>query len=178
MLPGMRNLEDPEHRAAVCEAWGIDESELPHSGTSFVEMIGQMQRGEIRGVIGLCNNPFVSLPNLASVERGYEALEFHAQSDFFLSETAERADVVLPSTTWAEDEGTTTNAEGRVVKHNKAAEPPGEARSDWWIMTEIARRLDRGRWFPFDSARDVFDDLRHASAGGVADYAGITYERV
>jgi assimilatory nitrate reductase catalytic subunit len=66
-------------------------------------MIGQMERGEIKGLIGFCNNPFVSLPNRASVVRGYDALEFHAQADLFLSETAARADVVFPTTAWAED---------------------------------------------------------------------------
>jgi assimilatory nitrate reductase catalytic subunit len=118
------------------------------------------------------------LPNLSTVVQAYDSLEFHAQADFFLSETAARADVVLPSVVWAEDEGTTTNAEGRVVKHNKAAEPPGQARPDWWIMSEIAGRLNRGRWFGFTSARDVFDDLRASSRGGVADYWGITYEKI
>jgi assimilatory nitrate reductase catalytic subunit len=178
MLPGMRDIENPEHRATIAERWGIAEEDLPHKGTSFVEMMEQMRRGEIRGVLGFCNNPFVSLPNLAAVRAAYDALEFHAQSDFFLSETAARADLVLPSTVWAEDEGTTTNAEGRVVKHNKAAEPPGEARSDWWIVCELARRLGAAEGFGFSSPREIFDDLRAASAGGVADYAGITYEKV
>ncbi|HZP90800.1 MAG TPA: molybdopterin dinucleotide binding domain-containing protein, partial [Actinomycetota bacterium] len=87
-------------------------------------------------------------------------------------------DVVLPSTVWAEDEGTTTNAEGRVVKHNRAADPPGEARPDWWIMRQIAERLGAGRWFAFDSPGEIFDDLRRASQGGIADYSGITYEKI
>jgi assimilatory nitrate reductase catalytic subunit len=137
-----------------------------------------MERGEIRGVIGFCNNPFVSLPNRASVVRGYDALGFHAQADLFLSETATRADVVFPTTAWAEDEGTHTNAEARVVKINKAAEPPGEVRTDWWVMCELARRLGAGEKFSFGSPRDVFDELRVASRGGGADYYGITYERL
>ncbi len=178
MLPGLRDIENPEHRAIVAERWGIDEAELPRAGTSFVEMMEQMRAGQIRGVIGFCNNPLVSLPNLSRIEAAYEALEFHAQADFFLSETAERADVVLPSAVWAEDEGTTTNAEGRVVKHNRAADPPGEARPDWWIMRQIAERLGAGRWFAFESPREIFDDLRDTSRGGIADYAGITYEKI
>jgi assimilatory nitrate reductase catalytic subunit len=125
MLPGMRDIENPEHRAYIARVWGIDEADLPHKGTSMHEMVQQMARGEIRGLLGLCNNPFVSLPNQPVVRRGYDALEFHAQGDFFLSETAARADVVLPTTAWAEDEGLVTNGEGRVVKYNKAVEPPG-----------------------------------------------------
>jgi anaerobic selenocysteine-containing dehydrogenase len=144
----------------------------------MMEMVHQMAAGEIRGLIGMCNNPFVSLPHHSVVRAGYDALEFHAQSDFFLSETAQRADVVLPATAWAEDEGVVTNGEGRVVKYNKAAEPPGEARPDWWIMCELASRLGVADKFPFSSPREVFDELRVASRGGNADYYGITYEKV
>jgi assimilatory nitrate reductase catalytic subunit len=135
-----------------------------------------MQRGEIRGVIGLCNNAMVSIPNHAMTVSAYDALEFHAQGDIFLSETTARADVVLPCAAWAEDDGTHTNAEGRVVKLNKAAEPPGEARPDWWIMCEIAKRLGAGDKFAFDRAGAVFDELRVASRGGVADYYGVSFE--
>jgi assimilatory nitrate reductase catalytic subunit len=137
-----------------------------------------MAAGEIRGLLGMCNNPFVSLPNQPVVRAGYDALEFHVQSDFFLSETAARADVVLPSTVWAEDEGLMTNGEGRVIKHNKAVEPPGEARTDWEILCELARRLGSGDKFPFRSPAGILDELRVASKGGVADYYGITYEKV
>ncbi len=178
MLPGMRDIENPEHRAHVASVWGIAEDDLPHKGTSFVEMVAQMHSGEIRGVLGICNNPLVGLPNRTWTAAGYDRLEFHAQIDFFLSETCARADVVLPSTTWAEDEGTVTNAEGRVLKINKAAEPPGEARPDWWIVDEIARRLGAGERFGFSGPREIFEELQVASRGGVADYAGITYERI
>lgn len=123
LLPGGRSINDPEHRRQIAGIWGIDEAELPLAGTSMMEMVWQMQRQEIRGLIGICNNPFVSLPNYAVVKDGYDTLEFHAQFDFFLSETAANAHVVFPVTTWAEDEGVMANAEARVVKHNKAQEP-------------------------------------------------------
>ena len=178
MLPGLRDIENLEHRAVVCERWGIDERDLPHKGTSFVEMMGQMRTGEIRGVLGLCNNPLVALPNRAATFAAYEALDFHVQLDFFLSETCQRAHVVLPTTSWAEDEGTTTNAEGRVVKINKATEPPGDARPDWWVLCEIARRLGVGDKFAFDTPRAIWDELRVVSSGGKADYYGITYEKI
>jgi len=178
MLPGKRDIENPQHRAYVAGVWGIDEADLPHKGTSMHEMVQQMARGEIRGLLGMCNNPLVSLPNQPVVRAGYEALEFHAQSDFFLSETAARADVVLPSTAWAGDEGLVTNGEGRVIKYNKAVEPPGEARTDWQVLCELARRLGAGDKFPFRSPTEILDELRVASKGGLADYYGITYEKV
>jgi assimilatory nitrate reductase catalytic subunit len=98
--------------------------------------------------------------------------------DFFMSETAERADVVLPATIWLEDEGTTTNLEGRVVKMNKAAEPPGEARSDWQIMGDLADRMGRGSYFPYQTSREIFEEIRVATRGTIADYSGITWERI
>jgi assimilatory nitrate reductase catalytic subunit len=98
--------------------------------------------------------------------------------DFFLSETAERADVVLPGSVWCEDEGTTTNLEGRVVKINKAADPPGEARRDWEVMSDLAARLGRGAYFQYKEPREIFDELRRATKGAVADYSGITWEKI
>jgi len=98
--------------------------------------------------------------------------------DFFLSETAEQADVILPGSVWCEDEGTTTNLEGRVVKINRAADPPGDARRDVWIVCELARRMGRGQYFSYTSAREVWEELRRASKGGIADYSGITWEKI
>jgi assimilatory nitrate reductase catalytic subunit len=178
-LPGQRMIDDPEARGYIASVWGIDEAELPGPGTSAVEMIHQAERGEIKGLLGICNNPIVSMPSSGRIGRGYDALEFHCQIDFFLSETCARADVVLPSTVWAEDEGVSTNAEGRVVKYNKATEPPGDARQDWWIVCEIAKRLGRhADKFQFGSIKEIFEELRVASRGGLADYSGITYERL
>ncbi|MGQ0679298.1 MAG: molybdopterin oxidoreductase family protein [Actinomycetota bacterium] len=178
-LPGQRMIEDPAAREHICKVWGISDEELPRAGTSAVEMVHQAERGEIKGWLGICNNPMVSMPNSQRIARGYDCLEFHCQIDFFLSETCARADVVLPGTSWAEDEGISTNAEGRVVKYNKASEPPGQAKPDWWIVCEIARRLGRyPEKFAFGSAREIFEELRVASAGGLADYSGMTYERI
>ena len=178
-LPGARAIDDPEARAYIAKVWGIDESELPGKGMTAVELIHAAEAGDIKGLIGLCNNPLVSMPNAGRIRRGYDALDFHCQLDFFLSETAERADVVLPVTAWAEDEGVTANAEGRIVKHNKATEPLPGVRTDWWIVCELARRLGRhADKFAFDSPREIFDELRVASKGGFADYHGVTYERI
>lgn len=178
-LPGQRMIDDPEARAYISKVWGIDESELPGKGLTAVEIVHAAETGEIKGLFGLCNNPLVSMPSWSRIARSYDALEFHCQLDFFLSETSARADLVLPVTVWAEDEGVTTNAEGRIVKHNKATDPPEGVRTDWWIMCEIARRLGRhADKFDFDSPRAIFEELRVASKGGLADYHGVTYERI
>jgi assimilatory nitrate reductase catalytic subunit len=177
-LPGQRLISNPEHRKHVCDVWGLPESELPQAGVSVVEMFQKMRAGEILGLLSICNNVMVSLPDTNEVRRSLEGLEFYVCIDFFMSEGARYADVVLPGSTWSEDEGVTTNSEGRVVKINKAAEPPGEARADWWIVQELARRMGRGKYFDFNSPREIFDELRVASRGGNADYYGISWEKI
>lgn len=177
-LPGYRHITNPDHRKYVAGVWGIDESELPEAGVSAVEVFSKMREGEIKGLLSICSNMMVSLPDINKVRESLEGLEFNVCIDFFLSESARYADVVLPGTTWSEDEGTTTSGEGRVIKINKAIDPPGEAREDWKTIQEIAHRLGRGKYFQFNSPREIFNELRLASKGGKADYYGITYEKI
>ncbi|HEY8491100.1 MAG TPA: formate dehydrogenase subunit alpha, partial [Dehalococcoidia bacterium] len=177
-LPGYRHIDDPEARRYIASVWGIPEAELPWEGAAATEMVGLMAQGAIKSVLVLCSNLMVSLPDNAVVQRALANLDPLVVIDFFLSETAELADVVLPGAVWCEDEGTTTNLEGRVVKVNRAADPPGEARRDWEILCDLARRLGRGQFFPYRSTREIWEELRLASKGGPADYAGITWERI
>lgn len=177
-LPGYRHIDLPEDRRTVAEVWGVPEEELPWEGASATEMIRLMHAGAIRSCLVMCSNPMVSLPEIGVVERALRKLDPLVVVDFFPSETAALADVILPGTVWCEDEGTTTNMEGRVIKVNRAAAPQGEARPDWAILCELARRLGRGAFFPFTSAREIWDELRRASRGGVSDYAGITWEKI
>jgi assimilatory nitrate reductase catalytic subunit len=177
-LPGYRHIDDPADRAYIASVWGIPEAELPHEGAAATEMVHLMAEGQIRSCMVVCSNLMVSLPENAVVQRALDNLDPLVVVDFFLSETAERADVVLPGTVWCEDEGTTTNVEGRVIKINKASEPPGEARRDWEIACDLARRLGRGQYFPYKTVRELYDELRLATKGGVADYYGITWEKI
>ena len=177
-LPGCRDIEDPEDRAYISSVWGIDEHDLPHGGYPATLMIPAMLRQEIRACFMICSNPMVSLPDQHTVERALRGLDLFVVTDFFLSETAELADIVLPGSVWAEDEGTVTSLEGRVIKYNKAVEPPGEARVDWQIICDLARRLGKGQYFPYQSARDIFNELRVCTKGAKADYYGITYEKI
>ncbi|MEP7149961.1 MAG: nitrate reductase [Acidobacteriota bacterium] len=177
-LPGQRSINSPEDRKYICDFWGLPEDELPQAGVSVVEMFDKMREGEIKGFLSICNNGMVSLPDINNIRRSLEGLEFNVNIDFFMSESSRYADVVLPGTTWAEDEGVTASAEGRVVKINKAINPPGDAKEDWWIINEIGRRMGRGQYFQCNTAREIFDELRNASKGGKADYFGITYEKI
>lgn len=177
-LPGYRHIGDPEARRYIAGVWGIPERELPQAGAAATEMVHLMAEGRIRSCMVMCSNLMVSLPDNAVVQRALANQDPLVVVDFFLSETAELADVVLPCAVWCEDEGTTTNLEGRVIKLNRAAEPPGEARRDWEIACDLAHRLGRGAFFPYRSVREIWDELRVATRGGTADYSGITYEKI
>lgn len=177
-LPGNRDIENPEHRRYIADVWKIPESELPHKGLTAYEIIQAIDRGEIKGLISICFNPVVSLPNNNFVRRALEKLEFYACIDFFLSETARHADIVFPGSLHEEEEGTVTTAEGRVVRIRAAVNPPGDARTDTAILLELAARLGVSEKFQFPSAEAIFDELRIASKGGTADYFGITYEKI
>jgi assimilatory nitrate reductase catalytic subunit len=177
-LPGARKLADPEARAYVAGVWGMSPEDLPQPGVDAYEIFRKIERGEIKGLLSLCFNPLVSLPDSDYVRRMLGRLDFYVAIDFFLSETARSAHVVLPGSLHEEDEGTVTTAEGRVIKINRAVACPGEAREDWRIVQDLARALGRERGFTFSGPRAMFDELRVASRGGVADYSGITWEKI
>jgi assimilatory nitrate reductase catalytic subunit len=177
-LPGARDITNPEHRAFIAPIWGIEEKEMPGAGVDAYEMMRKIERGEIKGLLSLCFNPKVSLPDNNFVTRALERLEFYVAIDFFLNESAQHADIVLPGSLHEEDEGIVTQIEGRVIKINKAVDPPGEAKQDWRIIQDIARALRRERGFTFNEPREILNELRAATKGGIADYSGVTYEKI
>ena len=177
-LPGLRDISNPEHRKYIAGVWGVEEKDIPGPGVDAYELFRKIDRGEIKGLLSICFNPKISLPDSDFVTRALEKLEFFAVVDFFMSETARHADVVLPGSLHEEDEGTVTQVEGRVIKINKAVDCPGEAKQDWIVLQDLARALGRTHGFTFESPRQIFDELRVASHGGIADYSGITYEKL
>ncbi|GLZ51220.1 molybdopterin oxidoreductase family protein [Actinomycetospora sp. NBRC 106378] len=177
-LPGYRMLADPVARAHVAGVWGIDPDELPQPGLSAYEMLDRLGTdGGVRALMIMASNVVVSAPRAAHVRERLRSLDFLVVSDLFLSETAALADVVLPCTQWAEEEGTMTNLEGRVLRRRRVATAPAGVRSDLEVLHDLAARLGRGEYFSADP-ETVFDELRRASAGGKADYAGISYARI
>lgn len=175
-LPGYRKLTDPAARRHVAEVWGVDPDGLPGPGRSAYELLDALGT-DIRTLLVMGSNPVVSAPHAAHVEERLRSLDFLAVCDVVLSETAELADVVLPVTQWAEETGTTTNLEGRVLLRRRAIAPPAGVRSDLEVLHELATRLGVEKGFPADP-EEVFEELRRASAGGPADYSGITYRRL
>ena len=140
--------------------WECDEAEIPGKGITAQEIIEAIHAGQIKGLLSICFNPAVSAPDTGLTAEALDKLEFYAVIDFFLSESAHHADVVLPGSLHEEDEGTATTGEGRIVKINKAVDPPGEARVDWQILVDIANRLGKGTYFPYTQHRA---DLRGAA---------------
>lgn len=178
-LPGYRKIDDPVARRHMASFWGIPESEIPGPGRSAYEMFDTLgQEDGVRALLVMGSNIAVSAPNVLHVQERLKALDFLVVADFFLSETAQLADVVLPTAQWAEEEGTTTNLEGRVILRKRAFDPPVGVSTDLEVLCELAKRLGKEKFFTFSNARQVFDELRRASAGGAADYSGITYEKI
>jgi assimilatory nitrate reductase catalytic subunit len=177
-LPGQRSISDPAARAHVARVWGIEPEEIPQAGLSAVEIMEAIHRGEIKGLLSICFNPLVSLPDSTFVREALEKLEFFGVVDFFLSETAHHADVVLAGSLQEEEEGVTCSTEGRVIHIQKAVDPPGNAWPDSRIYCDLAARLGKGKHFQYGSSREIFDELREASRGGIADYYGISYEKI
>jgi assimilatory nitrate reductase catalytic subunit len=177
-LPGQRSITDPAAREHVARVWGIAPEEIPGPGLTAMEIMEAIHRGEIKALLSICFNPIVSLPDAGYVAEALERLEFFGVVDFFLSETAYYADVVLAGSLQEEEEGIVCTAEGRVVHIPQAVTPPTGARNDWAIYCDLARRLGKERFFPYRSPREIFDELREASRGGIADYYGITYEKL
>jgi assimilatory nitrate reductase catalytic subunit len=177
-LPGYRKIDDPAARAHVAAVWGVDPEIIPGPGRSAYELLQSL--GTETGAKALLlfgSNPVVSAPRASLVEERLNALDLLVVSDFVLSETASRADVVLPTAQWAEEHGTMTNLEGRVLRRRKALNAPRGVRTDLEVLAGLAERLGApGVWST--DPEEVFGELRRASAGGVADYAGITYERI
>ncbi len=177
-LPGLRDISNPEHRAYIAKVWGMDAAEIPQAGVDAYEIFRKIGAGEIKGLLTICFNPLVSLPDNHFIRSALDKVEFYAAIDFFLSETARHADVVLPGSLQEEDEGVVATVEGRVIKINKAIACPGDAREDWRIIQDLARALGRERGFTFNNPGEIFAELRIASRGGIADYSGISYEKI
>ncbi|WP_327590338.1 molybdopterin-dependent oxidoreductase [Nonomuraea sp. NBC_00507] len=175
-LPGYRKIDDPAAREHVAGVWGVPAESLPGPGRSAYELLDALGTpGGPRAMLLFGSNPVISAPAAEHVSERIASLDLLVTCDFVMSETAAMADVVFPVTQWAEETGTMTNLEGRVLLRNRAVSPPDGVRSDLDVLAGLAERL--GHRLETDPVK-VFDELRRASKGGPADYSGITYERI
>ena len=176
-LPGYRMITDPVARAHVAGVWGVDPDELPGPGRSATELLAALGTpGGPGAMLVFGSNVVVSAPDATAVRERLAALDLLVVADVLPGETASAADVVLPVAQWAEEEGTMTNLEGRVLRRRRALPPPPGVRTDLEVIAGLAAELGV-EGFPAEP-QEVFDELRRASAGGIADYAGISYARL
>ncbi len=178
-LPGYRRIDDRSARRHLARVWDVPEHTLPGAGLPAFELLESLGlEGGVRALLVVGSNIAVSAPDATRIEERLTALDLLVVSDFFMSETAALADVVLPTAQWAEEDGTTTNLEGRVVRRRRAFAPPTGVQTDLETIVDLAGRLGKGRWFPASDPCTIFEELRRATSGGLADYSGMTYPRL
>jgi assimilatory nitrate reductase catalytic subunit len=178
-LPGYRMIENADDRAAVARVWGVDPAALPRKGKSAYELLDALgPEGGVRALLVFGSNVAVASPNARHVDQRLAALDLLVVCDAFLTETTATAHVVLPIAQWAEEDGTMTNLEGRVILRRRVRTPPPGAKSDLEIICALAARLGEEARFRFSSAEEVFAELARATAGGRADYSGISYDKI
>ncbi|MEU0493154.1 molybdopterin oxidoreductase family protein [Nocardiopsis sp. NPDC006139] len=178
-LPGYRRIDDPAARADVAAVWGVDPGALPGPGRSAFELLDSLgEGGGARALLLFGSNPVVSAPDSTRVRSRLESLDLLVTADFVLSETAALGDVVLPVAQWAEESGTMTNLEGRVLRRNRAFAPPEGVRTDLEVLAGLAVRLGQpADRFPTEPDA-VLAELGRATEGAPADYSGVTPERL
>ena len=170
VYPGYQSVEDSKIRAKFEEAWSKKLS--PDKGLTVVEIFHAVETGDIKAIYIMGENPALSDPNLNRTRKALEMVDFLVVQDIFLSETAQYADVVLPSACFAEKNGTFTNTERRVQRIRAAVPPPGEARSDWETICDLSTKL--GYKMSYDSAGHIMDEI----ASVTPIYGGISFERI
>ncbi|MFQ5580112.1 MAG: molybdopterin oxidoreductase family protein [Nitrospiria bacterium] len=180
-LPGYRALEKKEDRQFMADYWGVDAAFFPEKrGMTETDIFPAIERGEIKGLWLIATNPMTSMPDTARIRKSFEQLEFLVVQDAYSDvETNEYAHVFFPASLWGEKEGVFTNTERRVNLVRKVMDPPGEAKPDLWIFTEMARRFERGREMSFSkTSAEVFEEIKTLSKGRLCDYSGMSHDQM
>ncbi|MBM7062078.1 molybdopterin-dependent oxidoreductase [Pseudomonas sp. UL073] len=181
LLPGHREAANPEHRGEVAGYWGVDS--LPETpGLTAIELFEAVRDGRIKALWIACTNPAQSLPDQTRVREALAACPFVVvQEAFFTTETCAYADLLLPAASWGEKDGTVTNSERRISHVRRAVPAPAEARADWAITCDFARRLERQlrpgmpSLFDFDGPQAVFAEFVPLTASRDLDYSGLSH---
>ena len=171
VYPGYQSVADPAVREKFEAAW---ECKLnPSPGLTLTEIIPAAYEGKIKAIYLMGENPVLSDPDASHVEEALKKLEFLVVQDIFLTETARLADVVLPSTSFAEKDGTFTNTERRVQRVRKAIAPISGSKPDWWIIRQLAQRMG-GQGFDYEHPSQIMDEIARVTPS----YGGISYQRL
>lgn len=177
--PGYRAIANPKHREEVAALWGVAPAKLPDKSPSITETIDAILEGKVKALWVICTNPLISLPDQNRVRRALEKLELLVVQDAYETvDTAQYAHVFLPATLWAEKSGIMVNSERRMNLLKPSVKPPGEARPDFDIILDLARRMGYGNLFPFKNTEDAFEEIKRMTRGRPNDYSGVTYARI
>ncbi len=168
---GYQAVDDEAIREKFEKAWEV--SLNPSPGLTLTEIFGAAGKKQVKAIYLIGENPVLSDPDANHIKKSLEALDFLVVQDVFLTETAELADIVLPAASFAEKDGTFTNAERRVQRVRKAIEPLGDSKPDWWITSRIAQKMG-AKGFDFENPSQIMEEI----ASLTPSYGGITYQRL
>ncbi len=171
VYPGYQAVTNPEIIKKFEKAWSAELDR--ENGLTHTEYFTEIERGNIKVLYQVGENPVLSEADANHVKKALKKLDFFVVQDIFLTETARYADIVLPACSFAEKDGTFTNTERRVQRIRKAVNPPGDAKDDWWITCEIAKRMG-ARGFDYKNVTDIVEEINSLTPS----YAGITYDRI
>jgi ferredoxin-nitrate reductase len=180
LLPGYRNVEDAQHRAAMAAHWDVPVENLsPTPGLPAVALFDALEEGRVKAVWIVATNPLVSLPDGQRARAALEQAELVVVQDaHHPTETSSLAHAVLPAAAWPEKDGTMTSSERRIGLTRRVVAPPGEARPDWDIVAGLARHLGYAEAFAWPDAAAVFDELAACTAGRPCDMSGVSHARL
>jgi formate dehydrogenase alpha subunit len=168
---GYQRVDNPDIQKKFEIAWRTDLN--PNPGLTLTEMLDAAYDGKIKALYIMGENPILSDADANHTEKALKNLEFLVVQDMFLTETARLADVVLPAVSFAEKDGTFTNTERRIQIVRKAIEPVGDARPDWLILSQLAKKMN-DKDFDFESPSEVMEEISRLTPS----YGGVTYERL
>lgn len=181
LLPGHRDLSNPEHRAEVAALWGVD-SIPAQAGKTAVELFEAVRQGDIKLLWIVCTNPAQSMPDQNLIREALLKAELVIVQEAYTSTaTVPYADILLPASTWSEKSGTVTNSERRISRVNAAIDAPGEARHDWEIAAQFARKLalklnQCAPNFSYTSPEEIWNEHRATTSGRDLDITGLSYD--
>ena len=187
MLAAHRDIGSAADRADLERLWKLPADSLsPRRGLTAIDMFESVRDGRVKAIWIVCSNPVHSMPNIATVRQALAKAELVIVQDAFVNtDTVPYADVLFPAATWGEKDGTMTNSERRIARVRAAIDPPGEARADWWIANEVARRMEERRrsaaaaasqLFAFQSPAEIFAEHASLTAGRDLDISALSYQ--
>jgi predicted molibdopterin-dependent oxidoreductase YjgC len=179
--PGYQRVDNEENARKFEQAWNIEPGGLNRQlGLTTTEIVSSIGPGGVQSLYIMGENPMMSEPDLNHTRHKFEQLEFLVAQDIFINESGAFADVFLPATSWAEKDGTFTNTDRRVQRVRQAIQPRGQARPDWKILCDLAKRLEARLGRPNSAYWDYQDpsEIMREIGSVVPDYRGVTYPRI